>query len=81
MKRNRYHRASARTVSARCLSAILALEIVVRRIILTERERERELKKRLKQSESHTEHTHIHKGSAASADPVPETLSARFPLK
>lgn len=33
MKRNRYHCASAKTVSARCLSAILALEIVVRRII------------------------------------------------
>lgn len=29
VKRNRYHCTSARTVSARCLSAILALEIVV----------------------------------------------------
>lgn len=67
MKRNRYQCVSAKTVSARCLSAILALEIVVRRIIWTERQWEREWQKSMQR-------THTYTGSA-SADHVPETLS------
>lgn len=41
MKRNRYRRASARTLSACCVSAILALEIVVLGGLFRQKERVR----------------------------------------
>lgn len=73
VKRNRYHCTSARTVSARRLSAILALEIVVQEDYF-DRRIEGASKRRGKESKRHTEDIFL-KGSASARDNVCELFS------